>query len=63
MVEKSSQGNFVPKSHHDILVEAIGRLEQCGRVRATGKGVELNNILELHHDTHPPPLPQRPQQN
>jgi len=34
-----SQGNFVPEGRHDILVEAIGRPEQCGRVRAVGQGV------------------------
>ena len=39
MVEQSSQGNFVPGSRRDILVEVIGRPEHCGRVRATGKGV------------------------
>ena len=37
----NSQGNFVPKGHHDILVEAIGRPKHCGRVRATGKGVGI----------------------
>ena len=36
-----SQGNFVPKGRHDILVEAIGRPEHCGRVRATGQGVGI----------------------
>jgi len=36
-----SQGNFVPEGRHDILVEAIGRHEHCGRVRAAGQGVEI----------------------
>jgi len=36
-----SQGNFVAEGNHDILVEAIGRPEHCGRVRAAGQGVEI----------------------
>ena len=36
-----SQGNFFPKGRHDILVEAIGRPEHCGRVCAAGQGVEI----------------------
>jgi len=55
LVEESSQGNFVPKGRRDILVEAIGRPKHCGRVRAARKGSKLNYILELHHDTYPPP--------
>jgi len=57
LVEQRSQGNFVPEGRRDILVEAIGQPEHCGRVRATGKRLELKYILELHHDTHPPPPP------
>ena len=36
-----SQGNLVLEGRHDILVEAIGRPEHCGRVRAAGQGVEI----------------------
>jgi len=36
-----SQGNFVAEGRHDILVEAIGRPEHCGRVRAAGQGVGI----------------------
>jgi len=41
LVEQSSQANFVPEGRHDILVEAIGRPEDCGRVRAARKGVGI----------------------
>jgi len=36
-----SQGNFVSQGRHDILVEAIGRPEHCGRVRAARQGVGI----------------------
>jgi len=36
-----SQGNFVVEGRHDILVEAIGRPEHCGRVRAAKQGVGI----------------------
>jgi len=36
-----SQGNFVAEVRHDIMVEAIGRPEHCGRVRAAGQRVGL----------------------
>ena len=38
-----SDGKFVAEGRHDILVEAIGRPEHCGRVRATrqGDGIKL----------------------
>ena len=36
-----SQGNFVPQGRYDILVEAIGRPEHCGRVRVAGQGVGI----------------------
>ena len=36
-----SQGNFVFEGHHDILVEAIGRPEHRGRVRAARQGVGI----------------------
>ena len=36
-----SQGNFVPEGRHDILIEAIGRPEHYGRVRAAGQGVGI----------------------
>jgi len=32
---------FVPQGRHDILVEAIGRPEHCGRVRTAGQGVGI----------------------
>jgi len=41
LVEQSSQGNFVPEGHHDILVEAIGQPEHYGCVRADGKGIGI----------------------
>jgi len=41
LVEESSQGNFFPGGCCDILVEAIGRPEHCGHVRAVGKEVEI----------------------
>ena len=50
-----SDGKFVAEGRYDILVEAIGRPEQCGRVRAAGKGLELNYILEFQNDSHRPP--------
>jgi len=37
----SFQGNFFPEVRHNILIEAIGRLEHCGHLRATGKGVQI----------------------
>jgi len=46
-VEQSSKGNFVPEGHHDILGEAIGRPEHCGRVRATRKGVEIKKLFQI----------------
>jgi len=36
-----SDGKFVVEGRHDILVEAIGRLEHCGRVRAAGQRVGI----------------------
>jgi len=41
------QGNFVPEGRHDILVEAIGRPEHCGRVRAAGQGVGIKLYFEV----------------
>jgi len=35
LVEQSSQGNFVPHSHEDILFAAIGRPEHPDHVHAT----------------------------
>ena len=35
------RGKFVVEGRHDILVEAIGRPEHCGRVRAAGQGVGI----------------------
>ena len=36
-----SQGNFVPEGRHNILVEAIGRPEHYGDVRAAEQGVGI----------------------
>jgi len=36
-----SDDNFIANDHHDILVEAIGRPEHCGRVRAAGQGAGI----------------------
>ena len=36
-----SDGKFVAEGRHDILVEAIGRPEHSGRVRAAGQGVGI----------------------
>jgi len=43
----SSQGNFVPEGCYDILVEAIGRPEHYGRVRAAGQGVGIKQYFGL----------------
>jgi len=45
LVERSSQGNFVPEGSHDTLVEAIGRPEHYGLVRAAGKGVGIKHYV------------------
>jgi len=36
-----SDGKFVVEDRHDILVEAIGRPEHSGCVRAVGQGVGI----------------------
>jgi len=57
----SYQGNFVPEGCRDILVEAIGRPEHYGRVRAAGKGVGI----KLYFGVAPRNLsssPKRPKQ-
>jgi len=41
LVEQTSQGGFIPKGRHDILVAAIGRPEHPGRVRGAGSGVGI----------------------
>ncbi|KAK2370751.1 hypothetical protein QL285_083768 [Trifolium repens] len=38
LVEKTSQGTFVPQGRKDILTEAIGRPEHPGRIRGFGRG-------------------------
>jgi len=40
-----SQGNFTPEGRHDILVEALGRPEHPGRVRAAGQGVGIKEYF------------------
>jgi len=56
----SSQGNFVPEGCRDILVEAIGQLEHCGRVCVARKGVGI----KLYFGVAPRHLfsPKRPKQ-
>jgi len=56
-----SQGNFVPEGRHDILVEAIGRPEHCGRVRAFGKGfgIKLYYGVAPRHLSSPRKRPKR----
>ena len=41
------QGNFVCEGRRDILVEAIGRPEHYGRVRAAEKGVEIKLYFKV----------------
>jgi len=52
----SSQGNFDPEGHRDILVEAIGRPEHCGRTRAAGQGVGIKlyfGVAPRHSSSSP----------
>ena len=58
MVEQSSQGNFVPQGRQDILVEAIGRPEHPGCVRATRKRVAIKNYFKAapQHSSSSPAL-------
>ncbi|WJX74170.1 hypothetical protein P8452_57856 [Trifolium repens] len=41
LVEKTSQGTFVPQGQKDILTEAIGRPEHSGRVRGVGRDAQV----------------------
>jgi len=45
LVERSFQGGFTLKGRHDILVAAIGRPENPGRVRGVGLGVDICQYL------------------
>jgi len=46
LVEQSSQGNFVPQGHQDILIEAIGRPEHHGHVRPTERKIGIKHYFE-----------------
>jgi len=50
-----SDSKFVVEGRHDILVEAIGRLEHCGCVCAAGQGVGI----KLYFGVSSPPPPKR----
>jgi len=54
----SSQGNFVPEGCRDILFEAIGRPEHCGRIRADRKEVGI----KLYFGVAPRHLSSSPQE-
>jgi len=41
LVEQSSQNNFVPHGHQDVLVALIGQSEHLDRVRIVGSGVDI----------------------
>jgi len=57
LIEQSSQGNFVPE-RRDILVEAIGQLEHCGRVHSAGKrvGIKLYFGAAPRHSSSSPTI-------
>jgi len=51
-----SQGNFAPEGRHDILIEAVGRPEHCGRVHAAGQGVGIKlyfGVSQRHSSSSP----------
>lgn len=51
LVEKTSEGKFVPQGRRDILAEAIDRPEHPGRVRAVGGGVGIRQYFgPISHD-------------
>ncbi|KAH1189363.1 hypothetical protein GmHk_20G057151 [Glycine max] len=43
--EQATQGSFVPHGRQDVLVNAIGRPEHPGRVRATGADVTIKQYF------------------
>jgi len=45
LVERSSQGSFVPKGRDDILTVAIGTEEHPMRVRMTGFGIGVRQYF------------------
>jgi len=53
LVEQSSQGNFIPHSHEDILVVAIGQPEDPGHVCVAGTWVGICHfsITVLRHSS------------
>ena len=51
-----SDGKFVAQGRHDILVEAIGRPEHSGRVRAAGQRVGIKLYFGVSkRSRHPRP--------
>ncbi|CAL5200316.1 unnamed protein product [Lathyrus oleraceus] len=45
LVEKTSQGAFIPQGRKDILAEAIGRPEHSGGVRGVGRGIGIRQYF------------------
>jgi len=45
LVEQSSEGGFIPKGRHDILVAEIGRPEHPRRVRDAGSVVGIRQFF------------------
>ncbi|CAJ2660611.1 unnamed protein product [Trifolium pratense] len=45
LVEKTSQGTFVPEGRNDILTEAIGRPEHSGFIRGVGGGLGIRQYF------------------
>ncbi|XP_058740299.1 uncharacterized protein LOC131612541 [Vicia villosa] len=45
LVQKATEGSFVPQGRQDILTEAIGRPEHPGRVRGVGRGVGIRQYF------------------
>jgi hypothetical protein len=56
LVEKTSQGTFVPQGQKDILTEAIGRPEHSGRVRGVGRGVGIRQYFGSQPSGSTPPV-------
>ena len=45
MVERTSQGGFIPEGRHHILAVAIGRPEHLERLRGAGSGVGIRQFF------------------
>ncbi|CAI8592519.1 unnamed protein product [Vicia faba] len=57
LVEKASQGAFVPQGRKDILAEAIGRPDHSGGVRGVGRGVGIRQYFGPHsREASTPPV-------